>query len=63
MLIVKLLLNIYQHKACTIHGIAHYRVRVVMFNAIFNNISVISWQACLLVEETGVLGVNHLPIT
>jgi hypothetical protein len=29
----------------------------MMFNAIFNNISV------LLVEETGVLGENHRPIT
>jgi hypothetical protein len=25
-----------------------------MFNATFNNISVISWQSVLLVEETGV---------
>jgi hypothetical protein len=27
-------------------------VRVVMFNATFNNISVISWQSVLLVEKT-----------
>jgi hypothetical protein len=32
-------------------------VRVMMLNATFNNISV------LLVEETGVLGENHRPIT
>jgi hypothetical protein len=30
------------------------RVRVVVFNATFNNISVISWPSVLLVEETGV---------
>jgi hypothetical protein len=28
-------------------------VRVVVFNATFNNMSVISWQSVLLVEETG----------
>jgi hypothetical protein len=30
-----------------------------LFNATFNNISVISWRSVLLVEETGVLGRNH----
>ena len=30
-----------------------------MLNAIFNNISVTSWRSVLLVEETGVPGVNH----
>ena len=30
-------------------------------NATFNNISVISWQSVLLVEETGVPGENHRP--
>jgi hypothetical protein len=34
-------------------------VRVMMFNATFNNISIISWQSVLLVEETGVPGENH----
>jgi len=29
------------------------------FNATFNNISVISWQSVLLVEETGFPGENH----
>ena len=33
----------------------------VMFNATFNNISVISWRSVLLVEETGVPGENHWP--
>jgi pyruvate-formate lyase-activating enzyme len=30
-------------------------VKVIVFNTIFNNISVISWQSVLLVEETTVL--------
>ena len=29
-------------------------VSIIMFNATFNNISVILWRAILLVEETGV---------
>jgi hypothetical protein len=33
--------------------------RVIMFNATFNNISVILWRSVLLVEETGVPGENH----
>jgi hypothetical protein len=37
-------------------------VRVMVFNATFNNISVISWRSVLLVEETGVPGENHRPI-
>ena len=31
----------------------------MVFNATFNNISVISWQSVLLVEETGE---NHIPV-
>jgi hypothetical protein len=31
----------------------------MMFNATFNNISFISWQAVLLVEETGELEEKH----
>jgi hypothetical protein len=34
-------------------------VRIMIFNATFNNISIISWQSALLVEETGVHGGNH----
>jgi hypothetical protein len=33
-------------------------VIVIVFNATFNNISVISWRSDLLVGETGVLGEN-----
>jgi hypothetical protein len=35
-----------------------FRVKLMVFNATFNNISVISWRSVLLVEETGVLGEN-----
>jgi hypothetical protein len=33
----------------------------MVLNATFNNISVISWQSVVLVEETGVPGENHRP--
>jgi len=35
----------------------------MVFNATFNNISVISWRSVLLVQETGVPGENHRPAT
>jgi hypothetical protein len=35
----------------------------MVFNATFNNISVISWLYVLLVKETGVPGENHRPAT
>jgi hypothetical protein len=38
------------------------RVRVMVFDATFNNISAISWRPVLLVEETGVAGENHQPV-
>ena len=34
-------------------------VWLMVFNATFNNISIISWRQVLLVEETGVPGENH----
>jgi len=34
----------------------------MVFNATFNNISVISWWSVLLVEETGGPGENHQPV-
>jgi hypothetical protein len=42
-----------------VYGVMHlffilfYEIRVIMFNATFNNISVISWWSDLLVEESG----------
>ena len=35
----------------------------MVFNATFNNISVISWLSILLVEETEVPRENHRPFT
>jgi hypothetical protein len=35
-----------------------YRVKVMVFNVTFNNISVISWKSVLLMEE---MGENHRP--
>ena len=34
----------------------------MMFNAVFNYISVMSWRSVLFVEETGVLRENHRPV-
>ena len=34
-------------------------VRVILFDATFNNISVILWWSVLLVDEIGVSGENH----
>jgi uncharacterized membrane protein len=44
-----------------LNSIVHFMVMV--FNATFNNISVISWWSVLLVEETRVPGKNHRPVT
>ena len=35
------------------NGLCWFFVCLMVFNATFNNISVISWQSVLLVEETG----------
>jgi hypothetical protein len=35
--------------------------RAMVFNATFNNISVISWWLVLLIYETGVPGANNRP--
>jgi hypothetical protein len=43
-------------------GIYCFRVRVIVFKATFNNISVILWQSVVLGEETGVLGENLRPV-
>jgi hypothetical protein len=45
---------------CLVQG---YRVRVMVFNATFNNILVISCQSVLLVEETGIPGEKHQSVT
>ena len=38
------------------------RVRVMVFSATFNNISVISWRSVLLLEETGVINPTTIQI-
>jgi hypothetical protein len=35
----------------------------MVLNATFNNISVISWQSVLLLNETGLPTENHRPVT
>ena len=40
------------HLGDLITKVTNYMVRVIVFNATFNNISVLSWQSVLLVEET-----------
>ena len=35
----------------------------MVFNTTFNNVSVILWRSVLFVEETGVPGENHQPVT
>jgi len=37
-------------------------IKDMVFNATFNNFSVISWRSVLLVEETRVAGENHRPV-
>ena len=37
-------------------------VRVMVVNATFNNISVISWLSVILVEKTAIPGENHRPV-
>ena len=34
----------------------------MVFNATFNNTSVILWRSVLFVDETGVPGKNHRPV-
>ena len=41
--------------------VAFRRIRIMVFNATFNNISVISWWSVVLMDETGVPGENHRP--
>ena len=38
------------------------RIKVMLINATFNNISVISWRSFLLVGGNGVPGENHRPV-
>jgi hypothetical protein len=44
-----------------VHGL-YLRVRFMVFNTTFNNISVISWRSVLLLEEIRVPRENHQPL-
>ena len=46
------------------HQVQDYEVwlRLLVFNATFNNILVISWRSVLLAEDTGVPEENHRPV-
>jgi len=51
-------------RASVIEGIAVCLfVCLMVFNATFNNISILSWRSVLLVEETGESGENHRPVS
>jgi hypothetical protein len=58
-----------RHCTCTAHNSkkkAKYKVqgegvKIMVLNAIFNNISVISWRSVLLVEETRTVKTTDLP--
>jgi hypothetical protein len=58
---VRISMNITLNK-CHPSNQPYIRVKVMVFNATFNNISVISWWSVLLVEETEVHGDNHWPV-
>ena len=42
-----------------VHLLTNFRIKGMVVNATFNNISVISWRSVLLVVETGVPRENH----
>jgi len=45
------------------HTVILFWVTVMVLNATFSNIWVISWQSVLLMEETRVLWENHRPVS
>jgi hypothetical protein len=44
---------------CSVFLLTNITVLFMVFNATFNNISVISWRSVLLVKKTGVPGENR----
>jgi hypothetical protein len=56
---MQVFVNVYQKYQNTGTG---WLVGFMVFNTTFNNISVISWQSVLLVEETGDPRENHKPV-
>ena len=57
---MKKIVSFHNTKLCLINR--SFFVCLMVFNATFNNISVISWRSGLLVEETGGHGENNRPI-
>ena len=56
----------YTSSICLLLPLFHNNtLEFMVLNATFNNISVtcISWQSVLFVEETGIQGENHRPVT
>ena len=51
--------NQYLTALLTNANLVRFRVRIMVFNSTFKNISVISWRSVLLVEETRVPRENH----
>ena len=50
---------LYMNPECNVKGLS---ACLMVFNATFNNISVISWCSVLLMEKTGVPVENHQPV-
>jgi hypothetical protein len=48
--------------SCWLCELVGWLVWLMVFDATFNNISVISWQSVLFVEETRVPGEKHWPV-
>jgi hypothetical protein len=59
--IVYLILNTFYCKCLHQARRVGYGLWVKVFNATFDNISIISWRSVLLVVETGVPGENNRP--
>jgi hypothetical protein len=53
--------HIFHHKMSQIDSLYINEIGFMVFNTTFNNISVISWQSVLLVEELGGPRENHRP--
>ena len=49
-------------KLLDVPWLSRFGLLFMVFNATFNNISVISWRSVLLVGETGVPGENYRPV-
>ena len=61
-IIIKICTRLILSAVCKCHiTCSHVVLRVLVFNATFSNISVISWRQVLLVEEIGLPGEKHRP--